>query len=92
MLSIGLRKLSVLQSAQTFNRVSVMPSWASLTVEEAAKETGYNEQHIRRLIRTKKIEAVKFGSLYLIKQESLRAYVKQVSQENDGRYGPHKRS
>lgn len=68
-----------------------MPDWASWTVEEAFEQTGYNQQYLRRLIREKKIEAVKFGSLYLIRQDSLKAYIEEVKQEDDNRFGPKNR-
>lgn len=69
-----------------------MPDWASWTVDEAAKKTGYNPQYIRRLIREGKIEAIKLGSLYLIRQDSLKAFIKEIEQETDNRFGPKRRN
>jgi len=67
-----------------------LPEWESWTVSEASKETGYNEEYVRRLIRNGEVEAVKIGNFWLVKAESLRSYVKGVKSMDDGRYGPKK--
>jgi excisionase family DNA binding protein len=93
MLSIRLHKPTVLQSVRKITKVSLMPDWLCWTVPEAAEATGYSQQYIRRLLRNSKIkiEAVKLGSLYLIRQDSLKSYLQQVEQETDGRFGPKRR-
>jgi len=60
------------------------PSWS---VEEAARETGYHPEYIRRLCRDGKIESTKVGMAYLIKIESLRSYIANLD-TSDGRTGP----
>ena len=65
-----------------------MPDWPSCSVEDAAERTGYHAEHIRRLIREDKIEAIKLGPIYLIKVESLEDYVRAMEATGDGRTGP----
>ena len=60
--------------------MSETPEW--LTTEEASKLTGYNSEHIRRLVRGNKVEAKKWGREWMIKRSSLVEYLK-----NEGR-GP----
>jgi hypothetical protein len=57
-----------------------------LTVQEAAKESGYNPEHITRLIREKKIIARKLSVIWLVDRQSLSAYLKKV-QELGGKRG-----
>ena len=59
-----------------------------LTAEAAAKLTGYNIQHIRRLAYAGKLEATHVGRSWLIKVRSLEAYLSEVVAEGDGRFGP----
>jgi len=47
-----------------------------MTVEQAAKATGYNKEWLRRLIREGKLVARKRSSIWFINSESLRKYVK----------------
>ena len=56
-----------------------------ITTEEAARLTGYNVQHIRRLVRSGKIKSQKLGRDYVIDRKSLDDYVR-----NEG-YGPQPR-
>jgi excisionase family DNA binding protein len=46
-----------------------------LTVNEAAKLSGYNPEHVTRLIRQGKITARKFSIVWQVNKESLLAYV-----------------
>jgi len=71
-----------------FLRGEHMPEWASYSVKEAAERTGYHEEHLRRLIREGKIEAVKIGPAYLIRVDSLEAYIKKMESSADARGGP----
>ena len=59
-----------------------------LTAEAAAKVSGYNIQHIRRLAFAGKLEAYKVGRSWLIKVESLESHLKQMTQMADRRFGP----
>lgn len=63
-----------------------MPDWIS--VEEAAQLSQYNTQHIRYLIREKKIVAQKKGIMWWVDQKSLLAYIKVAAQSTDKRWGP----
>ena len=63
------------------------PDWKAETVAEAAERTGYNPDYLKRLIRNGKIEAEKFGPMYLIRTESLNAYIANLK-PHDGRTGP----
>ncbi len=49
-----------------------------LTVNEAAKLSGYDPQHIRRLIRDGEIEARKFSIVWMVNRKSLLEYVKKA--------------
>lgn len=46
-----------------------------LTVREAAKLSGYNPEHITRLIREGRIEARKISIVWLVDRKSLLAYL-----------------
>ena len=56
-----------------------------LTVQEAAKLSGYNPEHITRLIRQNKIEAHKFSIVWQVNRESLLAYKEKVQQLGEKR-------
>lgn len=56
-----------------------------LTVQEAAQLSGYNPEHITRLIRQKKIEAHKFSIVWQVNRESLLAYKEKVQQLGEKR-------
>ena len=53
-----------------------------ITTTDAKTLTGYNAEHIRRLVRAGKIKAKKWGKEWMIERNSLLAYV-----ESEGR-GP----
>jgi excisionase family DNA binding protein len=59
-----------------------------ITVQEAAKLTGYSEQYLRRLIRNKKITAKKLSFLWLVEVAPLLEYVVDAKQSSDKRFGP----
>lgn len=59
-----------------------------ITAEAAAELTGYNIQHIRRLVLSGRLNAIRIGRSWLIKIESLEAYLNEVVAEGDGRFGP----
>jgi len=46
-----------------------------LTVQEAAKLSGYNPEHVTRLIREGKVKARKFSIVWMVSRESLLAYM-----------------
>jgi excisionase family DNA binding protein len=46
-----------------------------ITTEEAARVTGYDVQHIRRLLREKNVEGKKWGRVWMVNQKSLLDYL-----------------
>jgi excisionase family DNA binding protein len=53
-----------------------------ITTAEAKSVTGYNAEHIRRLVRAGKVKAKKWGKEWMVEKNSLLAYI-----ESEGR-GP----
>ena len=49
-----------------------------LTVNEAAKLSGYNAEYIRELIRQGRIKARKFSIVWMVDRKSLEGYVKKA--------------
>ncbi len=47
-----------------------------LTVNEAAKLSGYHPEHIRRLVRQGAITAKKFSIVWMVNRKSLLTYTK----------------
>ena len=58
-----------------------------LTVREAVKLSGYNDEYITRLIREDKIKARKVSIVWLIDRESFLSYLDKV-QSLGGKRGP----
>jgi excisionase family DNA binding protein len=56
-----------------------------LTVQEAAKLSGYNPEHIRRLVRENKIQARKFSIVWMVNRVSLLAYLEKVQSMGEKR-------
>jgi excisionase family DNA binding protein len=59
-----------------------------ITVEAAARVSGYNLQYLRRLLRTGKLQGVKIGQVWLIKIRSLENYLSKNEARRDRRCGP----
>ena len=59
-----------------------------LSVKGAAETFGYNEQYLRRLLRTGRLEGIKIGQIWLIKLESLEAHLRKAQLSRDQRWGP----
>ena len=59
----------------------------SVTVWAASELTGYNIQHIRRLVFDGRLEAKRVGRAWLIKIASLEAYLAEAARR-DHRFGP----
>ena len=59
-----------------------------VSVETAAKLSGYSLQYLRRLLRTDKLHGVKMGQLWLIDKFALDAYLESTAINGDGRFGP----
>lgn len=85
----GVNPGTVVQSINHHKEIDRVPDWPSWGIEEAAAETGYNAEYIRRLCREGKIEYERIGRTYLIKQQSLREYIERLPGE-DARYGPRR--
>ncbi len=47
-----------------------------LTVKDAAKKSGYDQEHIRRLIRNGEIKGRKFSIVWMVSSTSLLEYIK----------------
>jgi excisionase family DNA binding protein len=59
-----------------------------LTVQEAAKLTGYHAEHLRLLIREGKLAARKFGPVWAVDKSALLTYLKIAEKSSDRRHGP----
>ena len=62
-----------------------------LSVNEAAKLTGYHPEYIRRLIRDGEIKAKKFSIVWQVRRESLNAYVETAKLKDDKRFTPKRK-
>jgi excisionase family DNA binding protein len=84
---------TMLKSSHTYYQLwdKSMPEWPSYTIKEASEKTGYNEEHLRRLIRQGRIEATKVGPTYLIPAQSLEKYMAEIKDTDDARIGPRKK-
>ena len=67
-------------------------SIACITIEQAAKLSGYNEQYIRRLMRGGKLRGIKISRIWLVGIELLTEYLSTVqsTQIDDARFGPRR--
>ena len=61
-----------------------------ITVSDAAKISGYNEEYITRLIREGQIEAKKFSVVWQVSKSSLETYMAKAEQLGNKR-GPKPR-
>lgn len=59
-----------------------------VSIQTAAEYSGYDLQYLRRLLRTGSIKGLKIGQVWLVEIASLDAYLTQVRETNDRRYGP----
>ena len=59
-----------------------------LSVDEAAKLSGYHPEYIRRLIRNGEIEAKKFSIVWQVNKDSLEAYIEDAQKKDDKRFTP----
>jgi excisionase family DNA binding protein len=58
-----------------------------ISVSDAAKLSGYNKEHITRLIRDGKIKAKKFSIVWQVSRSSLEAYIAKTEKLGNKR-GP----
>ena len=80
MYSLNTKKLYHISTTQVIDN--------HITVQKAAEITGYNIQYIRRLLRVRKLEAIKIGQILLVNLASLLAYFSYALSTNDLRFGP----
>ncbi len=59
-----------------------------LSVNDAAKLSGYHPEYIRRLIRDGEIEARKFSIVWQVRRESLESYIENANSQSDKRFNP----
>jgi hypothetical protein len=61
-----------------------------LSGRAASQHFGYNEQYLRRLRRSGRLEGAKIGRVWLIKLASLEAHLRCRQMEQERRSGPEK--
>ena len=59
-----------------------------ITVQEAAKLSGYHPEYIRQLIRENAIKGQKVSIVWLVDRISLQNYIDKAHDSKDGRYNP----
>ena len=59
-----------------------------ISVQAAAKYSGYSLQYIRRLLRCGKLVGLKIGQVWLIEKNAFEAYLDMAVQATDRRFGP----
>jgi excisionase family DNA binding protein len=67
-----------------------MADWIS--VSEAAEITGYHPEHLRRLIRQGKLQAVRKGTMFWLDRSELSNFMQEAQESRtvDQRHGPKK--
>ena len=58
-----------------------------LTIQQAAKISGYHAEYLRIIVRAGKLVAHKFGPVWAISKKSL-SYLQTAEKSDDGRQGP----
>lgn len=61
-----------------------------LSTAEASKISGFDQTYIQRLLRQERIEGVRVGTVWLVYEDSLRAFMAQPRKR--GPKGPRKKS
>jgi len=56
-----------------------------LTINEAAKLSGYHPEHLRELVREGKIDARKFGTVWALNRESLLDFIHKTEELGEKR-------
>ena len=59
-----------------------------MSIDAAAEYSGYNPQYFRRLLRRGVIEGTKVGQVWLVSIASIDAYLAQIRDSRDRRFGP----
>jgi len=73
-----------------YNRLQkiIMANNDWLTVQDAARLSGYRADHLRELIRDGKLKAQKFGPIWAVNRQSLLTYMNEALKSEDRRHGP----
>ena len=58
-----------------------------LTIQQAAKISGYHAEYLRIIVRAGKLVAHKFGPVWAISKKSLLSYLQTAEKSDDGRQG-----
>lgn len=61
-----------------------------ITSKQAAEQSGYHPDHLRRLIRAGLVKGRKFGIVWQVDRVSLLAYVRAAEESEDKRRGAKK--
>ncbi len=61
-----------------------------ITVKDAAFQSGYNIQYLRRILRSDVLSGVKIGQMWLIEKDAFESYLANAYQTSDQRFGPQK--
>lgn len=67
--------------------VQAMPK---ITAQEAARITGYTEHNIRKLARSGVIQAERFGKMWMLDEDAVRAYVAQMRTLGPAKHTPRR--
>ena len=68
----------VLTSSKPLIQNTTMPDLTQyMTTEDAAKKLGYHLESVRRMLRDKELEGMKWGGVWLVSIESVEAYLEQ---------------
>ena len=78
-------KSKALTTILTHGVVHHMSQW--ITTTEALTISGYHRVYLYELIRTKKVKARKFGTVWQVDHNSLLAYVNAAAESGDRRHG-----
>lgn len=64
-----------------------------MTIAQAIRFSGYNDQYLRRMAKEGRIHALKFGQFWMISRRSLEAFMSNANAkgERDQRFGPKKK-
>lgn len=87
------RASNPMQGAQVVQTRNVKP-WYNyimaeqwITTAEAARLADYHPNHVRRLLKERRIEGRKFGPVWMVSRESLQAYLAEQRAKGERR-GP----
>lgn len=62
-----------------------------MPLAEAERHSGYTGQYLRRMAREGRIDAIKFGKIWMINRRSLDVYMARAARMQDRRFGPRDR-